>query len=122
MKVLLLIAHGSRKELANQEVRELAANIQRHHANTYDAVVPAFLEFTEPDIAAGIDHCSQMGATSITVIPYFLSSGAHVTRDIPEALNIAAEKYPLIEIHLLKHFGAADNIVESVINCAAVPV
>ena len=120
MKVLLLIAHGSRKELANQEIHQLAEKVQRHNSNAYEAVVPAFLEFAEPDIATGFDYCAQIGATSITVVPYFLASGAHVTRDIPNALKIAAENYPKIEVSLTKHFGASDSIVESVMNCASV--
>lgn len=121
MKVLLLIAHGSRKESANQEIRELADRIQRHSANEHAAVVPAFLEFAQPDIGEGIDHCVQMGAKNITVVPYFLASGSHVTRDIPGALDNASALYPQIEFHLTQHFGASDAIVESVIDCVSSP-
>jgi len=118
LKVLLLIAHGSRKETANQEVRELAARIQQHSANEHAAVVPAFLEFAQPDIRGSIDYCAEMGAKDITVVPYFLASGAHVERDIPGELNIASGRYPEIKMHLTRHFGATDGIVESIIECA----
>jgi sirohydrochlorin ferrochelatase len=118
LKVLLLIAHGSRKETANQEVRELAESIQQHNANEYAAVVPAFLELAQPDIGGGVDYCVKMGAKEITVVPYFLSLGAHVERDIPGALNIASARHPEIKLHLKRHFGATEGLVESVINCA----
>ena len=98
MNVLLLIAHGSRKESANQEVRELTINIENHNTSEYDAVVPAFLEFAEPNIGNGIDHCVKLGASNITVVPYFLSAGAHVNRDIPGHLDIANQRYPEINI------------------------
>lgn len=115
---MLLIAHGSRKESANQEIRELANRIQRQIADEHAAVVPAFLEFAQPDIARGIDHCVQMGAKKITVVPYFLASGAHVARDIPNALDNASNLYPEIEFNLTRHFGASSAITESVIDCA----
>ncbi len=59
-----------------------------------------------------------MGAKDIAVTPYFLSLGSHVARDIPNELTIASERYPEINLHLTRHFGAADGVVESVINCA----
>ena len=118
MKTLLLIAHGSRKEAANEEVRELADRIRQHSDSDYTAVVPAFLELAEPDILTAIDYCTKMGAKDVTVMPYFLASGSHVLRDIPNELNIASERYPDVNLHLTQHFGAADGVVESIINCA----
>lgn len=121
LNVLLLIAHGSRKEVANHEVRELAAQIEKHSASDYEAVVPAFLEFTQPDIGNGIDYCVKSGAKNITVFPYFLSAGAHVNRDVPEQVEIASQRHPGVNFHLTRHFGCSDSIVESVIDCASQP-
>jgi sirohydrochlorin ferrochelatase len=119
LETLLLIAHGSRKEIANQEVRDLAARIEKHSTSEFESVVPAFLEFAQPDIGAGVDYCVKLGAKKITVVPYFLSAGAHVNRDIPGQLEIANLRYPGVELHVTRHFGAADGIVESVIDCAS---
>jgi len=119
LKALLLVAHGSRKAIANQEVRDLAARIEKHSASCFEAVVPAFLEFAQPDIGAGVDYCVKLGAKKITVVPYFLSAGAHVNRDVPGQLEIANLRYPGIELHVTRHFGAADGIVESVIDCTS---
>jgi sirohydrochlorin ferrochelatase len=118
MEVLLLIAHGSRKEVANQEVCALASRMDKLYANEYEAVVPAFLEFAEPNIAAGVDFCANLGANKITVIPYFLSGGAHVNRDIPAQLETAGLKHPEIKIDLTPHFGALEGIENFVIKCA----
>ena len=119
METLLLVAHGSRKEIANQEVRDLAAKIEKHSTSDFEAVVPAFLEFAQPDIGAGVDYCVKLGAKKITVVPYFLSAGAHVNRDVPGQLEVANLRYPEIELHVTQHFGAADSIVKSVIDCAS---
>ena len=119
METLLLVAHGSRNEAANQEVRDLAARIEKHSASNFEAVVPAFLEFAQPDIAAAVDHCAKMGARDIKVVPYFLSAGAHVNRDVPGQLETAKLRYPEIELQVTRHFGATDGIVESVIDCTS---
>jgi sirohydrochlorin ferrochelatase len=119
LETLLLIAHGSRKETANQEVRDLAARIEKHSTSEFESVVPAFLEFAQSDIGAGVDYCVKLGAKKITVVPYFLSAGAHVNRDIPGQLEIANLRYPGVELHVTRNFGAADGIVESVIDCAS---
>jgi sirohydrochlorin ferrochelatase len=119
MEILLLVAHGSRKEAANQEVRELAARIEQQSAASYQTVVPAFLEFAQPDIANGVDQCVKLGAKKITVVPYFLSAGAHVNRDVPDQLEAARLRHPSVNLRLTPHIGAADGILQSVIDCAS---
>jgi sirohydrochlorin ferrochelatase len=119
LKILLLVAHGSRQVAANQAIRELAAQVESASDSEYGAVVAAFLEFAEPDIASGIDHCAKLGATNIAVIPYFLSAGAHVNRDIPEQLQAASLRYPQIGLTVAPHFGAMEGMVDAVIKCAS---
>ena len=89
MHALLLIAHGSRREASNQEVRELADEFERLVGDRFERVVPAFLELAEPDIPTGVDLCVEAGATSVTAVPYFLSAGRHVASDIPAELEKA---------------------------------
>ena len=94
MNALLLIAHGSRREASNQEVRDLAARVARVAAGHFDMVIPAFLEIAEPDIPGGVDRCVAAGATHVNVVPYFLSAGRHVAADIPEQLEQARHRHP----------------------------
>ena len=54
MKALLIIAHGSRNEKANEEVRRLTESIGRKAGGVYDRVEHAFLEITEPAALASI--------------------------------------------------------------------
>jgi len=105
MNALLLIAHGSRREASNEEVRELAKRLEGIAEKRFDRVVPAFLELAEPDIPTGIDLCEEFGAADITVVPYFLSAGRHVAEDIPKALEEAANRHPNLRIHLSAHIG-----------------
>ena len=52
--------------------------------------MPAFLGFAEPSIINAIDKCSEIGAENVTVLPYFLSAGVHITRDILSEINKAS--------------------------------
>lgn len=109
MQALLLVAHGSRRPQSNDEVRELAlslANQSRH----FSMVLPAFLELAEPSIPDGIQHCIDAGANEIVVLPYFLSAGRHVTKDIPNEVAIKQRQYPELNIHIAPYLGLAEKL------------
>ena len=110
MHILLLIAHGSRREASNEEVREVAKKLEAISNNRFDQVIPAFLELAEPSILAGVDLCCQAGASNVTVVPYFLSAGRHVAEDIPADLEKAAEQHPELGIHLRQHIGGHEEM------------
>lgn len=118
MKVMMLIAHGSRKPAANAEVERLARQIDALAGNDFDAALTAFLEFAEPDIPQGVARCAELGAEEILAVPYFLSAGNHVERDIPAQLEIARAEHPDIRIELCGHVGGRPAIAELVVQCA----
>ena len=120
MKVLLLIAHGSRKSSANDEIITLANHIESR--GRFDAVVAAFVEIAEPDIHAAVDRCVELGATEIIAVPYFLAAGKHVARDIPSELSCVMAKYPDLDIRISPHIGESDVMIDLVIKCAQDPV
>ena len=74
MKYLLVVAHGSRRAESNDEVRELAAKLDKME-HGYDEVGAAFLELAEPLIPDGIISAIEKGADEVVVFPYFLSAG-----------------------------------------------
>jgi len=112
MHALLLIAHGSRREASNQEVRELAARLEQIIGERFDRVTPAFLELAEPDIPTGVDLCVESGTTTITAVPYFLSAGRHVANDIPTELEKAMRKHPAVTIHQSDYLGKHESVPE----------
>jgi len=112
MHALLLIAHGSRREASNQEVRELAARLEQFVGGRFDRVIPAFLELAEPDIPTGVDLCVESGATTVTAVPYFLSAGRHVASDIPAELDKAARKHQALTLLHSDYLGKHESIPE----------
>ena len=118
MKMMMLIAHGSRKQSANDEVRRLAERIEAIGGGDYDAVRPAFLELAEPDIQQGVSDCVALGATEIVAVPYFLAGGRHVTADIPGELACAQAGHPQISIGLSQYLGQHEAMAELVLRCS----
>ena len=118
MNVLLVIAHGSRRDESNLEIESLTNKIASFNTKEFDVVRPAFLEFAEPSIVEAIQKCSDIGAKKVTVLPYFLSAGVHITRDIPGEIQKASEQYPKLEIKIANYFGARDEIAEILIKTA----
>lgn len=95
---VLLIAHGSRRPEANDDARTLAHRLAA--TGPYGTVHAAFLELAEPDIAAGAALCAAQGATRVLMVPYFLSDGVHLRRDLAAAREELAARYPKIEFRL----------------------
>lgn len=121
MKVMMLIAHGSRKSSANDEVRRLAARIAEIGGGDYDAVRAAFLELAEPDIQQAVNECVALGATEIVAVPYFLASGRHVSADIPGELACAQAGHPNVGIRLSQYLGQNEAMADLVLRCSQLP-
>ena len=121
MKVMLLIAHGSRKVEANDEIGRLAQRVHELAGDDYGAVVAAFLECAEPSIQQGVDDCVELGATEIVAVPYFLAAGRHVVRDIPAELDCARAGHPGLNIELSQYVGDSDAMAGLVLRCSNRP-
>lgn len=118
MKFLLLIAHGSRRQDANDEIRQLGERVAGLADNDYDGVVTAFLELAEPDIQQGIAKCIEQGAQSIVAMPYFLASGNHVIKDIPGEIACALAGKPAVDIEISQYLGSSDLMASLVLDCS----
>src|SRR5262249_55524814 len=100
---LLLIAHGSREDLANADLCHAVNELRRR--GEFAIVEAAFLELAEPDIDAGGAACVAQGANQIVLLPYFLSAGVHVKRDLENARSRLATKYPQVDFRLAEPLG-----------------
>lgn len=110
MRGLLLVAHGSRREASNEEVRDLAASLAEQAGTRFDHVACAFLEIAEPSIGNGIEAALTAGADEIVVLPYFLSAGRHVATDIPAEVERKQREHPEARIRIAPYLGQADGI------------
>jgi sirohydrochlorin ferrochelatase len=108
---LLLIAHGSRQEEANADLLYVAAGLR---ARGWLIVEAAFLELAAPSIAEGGARCVEQGAQRVVLVPYFLSAGVHVRRDLSAARAQLAERFPAVDFRLAEPLGQHPLLVEIV--------
>lgn len=114
---LLLIAHGSRQEEANADLHHLVLELRRR--GRYAVVEACFLELVEPDIAAGGQRCVERGAARVLLLPYFLSAGVHVRRDLTAARQQLAERFPQTTFQLAEPLGRHPLLADIVAERAA---
>jgi sirohydrochlorin ferrochelatase len=100
---VLLIAHGSRHAPANDDLHQLAARFAER--GDYPIVEPCFLELAEPDIATGGARCVARGAGRVLMVPYFLSAGVHLVRDLAAARDDLRRRHPQVEFRLGEALG-----------------
>ena len=78
---IAIFAHGSAIESANEAVREVVRQFEARGG--FDLVEPSFLELGKPDLAEAISRLVARGAGRVIVVPYFLTLGKHLQRDLP---------------------------------------
>jgi sirohydrochlorin ferrochelatase len=100
---LVLIAHGSRQPEANADLHDLARQLRA--ADRYAVIEPAFLELAEPTIETAGRACVAGGARRVVLVPYFLSAGVHVRRDLRDARDRLAAAFPHVEFLLAGPLG-----------------
>ncbi len=109
---VLLIAHGSRHAPANDDLHRMVATIAEQ--GEYRIVEPAFLELAEPNIAVSGDRCVSRGATRVLMVPYFLSSGVHLLRDLTAARDELKQRHQAVEFRLGPPLGP-DPLLEKLV-------
>lgn len=100
---VLLIAHGSRRAEANHDLVVIADRLREQ--GDYSIIVPSYLELAEPSIPDGARACVDAGADQVLMMPYFLSAGSHVTRDLERFRNEAAAEFPAVTFELCPPLG-----------------
>lgn len=93
---VIFFAHGSSIESANEAVRQVARAAAQ--LGGFDLWQAAFLEGGAPDLAAAVATLRQAGAARIVVVPYFLTLGLHLQRDLPRIVADLSGIYKDIEI------------------------
>ena len=110
---LLLIAHGSRKDEANDDLHEIVGQMRKQEK--FALVEGAFLELAEPTIEASAARCVAQGVKRVILLPYFLSAGVHVRQDLAAIRNKLADRYSPMEFRLAEPLGPHPLILQIVV-------
>jgi len=115
MTAFIIFAHGSRVESANQAVRDVAAQMAQSGPHIVEA---AYLELGEPNLADAARRLITRGAQRIVVIPYFLTLGTHMQRDLPRLARDASRANGDIEIRITSPLDGHPALLQALLDRA----
>lgn len=87
---LLILSHGAPSPQWNEPVNRLVERVRKQNEDkkSFHAIECAFLEFTQPDAAAGIEKLEARGCDHIIVVPLFIAPSSHSHFDVPAVLGL----------------------------------
>lgn len=113
---ILLLGHGSPKKDANKlEQVGTMLHGMLHPGCREECIKVAYLQFAEPGIMDTIKQAVNQGAKKVVLHPFFLSSGMHVTKDIPELIGEARQLYPNINFIYTEPLGIHEKLAHIVL-------
>ena len=89
---IVVFGHGSSVPSANDAVRIIAADAARQ--GRWDLYETAFLEVF-PRLSDAVAKLAAAGAEEVLVLPYFLTLGIHLQRDLPLLVAELEKEYQL---------------------------
>lgn len=107
---LLMIGHGTRDQDGRQTFLDFVEQYQA--LDTSRPVIPCFLELTEPNIQAGVDHCVSQGFTEISALPILLFAARHNKFDVTNELDRSRDRHPQVNFSYGRHFGITPPILD----------
>jgi sirohydrochlorin ferrochelatase len=117
MNGYVVFAHGSSVESANEAVRSVASDMARR--GELENVVAAFLEGGKPDLKTAVSELAgRKGIEHIVVVPYFLTLGLHLQRDLPRLVEEARLAYPGLEIEVTAPLDGHPAMAEALVDRA----
>lgn len=111
---IIVFAHGSRVESANEAVRTVAADLAR--AGGLQHVQAAFLELGRPDLEGAVALLAARGADRIVIVPYFLTLGLHMERDLPRLVSDISSKYNGLQITVTPTLDGHPALIELLVD------
>jgi sirohydrochlorin ferrochelatase len=118
-RAYIVFAHGSSVESANEAVRIVAK--QAAEMGRWRAFETAFLEGGSPNLESAISDLVSRGESKFVVVPYFLTLGLHLQRDLPHLIGEIRMKYPAIEIEVTAPLDGHPAMAEALVDRARNP-
>ena len=112
----VVFEHGSSIETANEAVRAVTAQLKERGG--YDAVEAAFLEGGRPDLRRAVEALAARGVERVVVIPYFLTLGLHLQRDLPRLIKEIENSHPGLRIGITAPLDGHPAMIDALLDRA----
>lgn len=120
---IIILAHGSklRDKTSHLVVEGVQSTISKvveeiKKRNNWNMVEQAYFQFLKPTLCQSIENLVNRKCKKIVILPFFLFSGNHVSRDIPRILQEEGKKYKDVEFVVTKSLGQDPRITEIAID------
>ena len=113
---LVIFAHGSSVPSANAAVEDVARAAAE--GSGYPAQV-GFLDPVKPTLDDAVAALVGQGATRVLVIPYFLTLGLHLQRDLPVIVERVAQRHPEVEVRVTPPLDGHTGLVRILLDRTA---
>lgn len=111
---IIILSHGSKLKKANASLAKTVKVIKQKTG--LNIIVPAYLQFCQPDLTESIKNLIIQGCQTVIIIPFFLFKGNHVTRDIPHIIEKEKARYPKIKFVYTKSLGLDIRIADIIVD------
>lgn len=111
----IVFAHGSSIESANEAVRIVAAEMARR--GELEIVEAAFLEGGTPSLAGALEAMANR-VSHVIVVPYFLTLGLHLQRDLPRLVDEVKRAHPRVRIDVTAPLDQHPAMVDALLDRA----
>ncbi len=116
MTAYIVFAHGSSVESANEAVRAVAREAANRGA--WPIYQTAFLGGGTPGLSEAAEQAIARGASHIVVIPYFLTLGLHLERDLPALILEIQSRLRGIEIEVTAPLDGHPALLDALVDRA----
>lgn len=110
-ETIILVAHGSRRAEANQDLVRLARQLAQRCGDGV-SVRWAYLELAEPSIPQALDAAANEGAERVILTPVFLSAGRHVREDLQRLGQEFRRRFPHVDLRIAAPIGLHPKLSE----------
>jgi cobalt/nickel transport system ATP-binding protein len=109
----VLVGRGSSDPDANSDLYKASRLLWDRRG--LGLVEPAFVSLAPPGVPDAMDRCRRLGATSISVVPYFLFAGVLPDR-IERQARAWAAAHPDVDVRIGRHFGPVPELARLVVD------
>jgi sirohydrochlorin cobaltochelatase len=110
-RAIVLFAHGARDPLWAEPFELLAQRLRTLRPDC--EVRLAFLELMSPSLPDCVAELAAQGMHHITIVPAFMSRGAHLRRDLPQIVEGARTQHPEVEIAVTDALGESPAVLDA---------
>jgi sirohydrochlorin cobaltochelatase len=112
----IVFGHGSSLASANASVRNVAnAAAERSGWREYEV---AFLEGIDTKLPEAVDALSKRGVSRIVIVPYFLTFGKHLERDLPALIDEIRATRPQLSFDVKRPLDGHPAMIEALVDRA----